>query len=59
MRYNGDVVSCHNQLRNTFFESCRQAGVCGVGQDERCIRPADVLAPNWDLGKPVAFDLTA
>ena len=64
-RYNGDVVSRHNQLRNTFFESCRQAGVggqmevgSGLGHDERRTRPADVLVPNWDLGKPAAFDLT-
>ena len=28
-RYNGDVVSRHNQLKNTLFESCRQAGVGG------------------------------
>ena len=65
-RYYRDVVSRHNQLRNTFFESCRQAGVggqmevgSGLGHDERCTRPADVLVPNWDLGKPAAFDLTA
>ena len=64
-RYNGDVVSRDNQLRNTFFESCRQAGVgrqmeagSGLGHDERRTRPADVLVPNWDLGKPAAFDLT-
>ena len=64
-RYNGDVVSRHNQLRNTFFEFCRQAGVggqmevgSGLGHDERRTRPADVLVPNWDLGKPAAFDLT-
>ena len=56
-RYNGDVMSRHNQLRNTFFESCRQAGVggqmevgSGLGHDERRTRPADVLVPNWDLG---------
>ena len=49
-RYNRDVVSRHNQLRNTFFESCRQAGVggqmeagSGLGHDERRTRPADVL----------------
>ena len=23
-----------------------------------CTRPADVLVPNWDLGKPAVFDLT-
>ena len=63
-RYNGDVVSRHNELRNTFFESCRQAGVggkmevgSGLGHNEWCTQPADVLVPNWDLGKPAAFDL--
>ena len=30
----------------------------GLGHDERRTRPADVLAPNWDLGKPAAFDFT-
>ena len=63
-KYNGDVVSRHNQLRNTFFESYRLAGVCeqmeverGLGHDERHTQPADFLVPNWDLWKPAAFDL--
>ncbi|KAL5483977.1 hypothetical protein EMCRGX_G020399 [Ephydatia muelleri] len=30
----------------------------GFGHDKRNTRPADVLAPNWSLGKPAAFDLT-
>ena len=30
----------------------------GLGHDEQRTRPADVLVPNWDLGKPAAFDLT-
>ena len=30
----------------------------GLGHDERRTRPADVLVPNWDLGKPAAFELT-
>ena len=30
----------------------------GLGHDERRTRPADVLVPNWNLGKPAAFDLT-
>ena len=34
-RYNGDVVSRHNQLRNTFFEPCRQAGVGGHASHEK------------------------
>ena len=49
----GDVVSRHNQVRNIFFETCRQGCVGGqkeVGSrlrhDERCTRPGDVLVPN-------------
>ena len=30
----------------------------GLGHDARCTRPADVLVPNWVLGKPAAFDIT-
>ena len=30
----------------------------GLGHEERRTRPADVLVPNEDLGKPAAFDLT-
>ena len=30
----------------------------GLGNDERCTQPDNVLVPNWDLGKPAAFDLT-
>eukprot|EP00731_Ephydatia_muelleri_P004035 Em0002g211a len=64
-RHNGDVVSRHNRVRDVFFESCRQAGVggqmevgSGLGHDARRTRPADVLVPNWVLGKPAAFDIT-
>ena len=59
------TCSFHDQLRNTFSETCRQASVggqmevgSGLGHDEQCTRSADVLVPNWDLGKPAAFDLT-
>ena len=31
----------------------------GLGHDERCTRPDNVLVPNWDLGKPAAFDTVA
>eukprot|EP00731_Ephydatia_muelleri_P015665 Em0009g89a len=31
---------------------------CGVGYTNPQSRPADVLVPNWDLGKPAAFDLS-
>ena len=30
----------------------------GLGHDGRRTRPADVLVPNWVLGKPAAFDIT-
>ena len=30
---------------------------CGAGSDSQS-PPADVLVPNWDLGKPAAFDLS-
>eukprot|EP00731_Ephydatia_muelleri_P005189 Em0002g1365a len=30
---------------------------CGAGSDSQS-RSADVLVPNWDLGKPAAFDLS-
>ena len=32
-------------------------GSC-FGHDKLNTRPADVLVPNWSLGKPAAFDLT-
>ena len=58
-----DVVTRHNRLRDVFAESCRRAGIgvqveagSGVGRDEQHTRPADVLAANWMLGKPAAFD---
>ena len=62
-KYGGDVVTCHNRLRDLFVESCQRACI-GVqvevggkyGSEERRKRPADVLATNWMLGKPAAFD---
>lgn len=30
----------------------------GWGSEKSRTRPADVLIPNWSLGKPVALDLT-
>ena len=56
------MVSRHNKL---FVECCRRANVSaqvkvgsGFGHDKHNTRPADVLVPNWSLGKPAAFDLT-
>ena len=61
----GDIVSCHNRLRDVFLESCRQACIgarvevgSGLGLDQGHTRHADVLVPDWMLGKPAAFDIT-
>ena len=29
-----------------------------LGHDQHRTRPADVLVPDWVLGKPAAFDIT-
>ena len=58
----GDVVSRHNRLRDIFNDFCHSACLApqlemsGWSRDRT--RPADVLAPNWVLGKPAAFDLS-
>ena len=59
-----NVVSCHNRIRDTLFEFCQHACLgaqleagSSLGHEVRQTCPADVLIPNWDLGKPVAFDL--
>ena len=64
-RCGGDVVTCHNHLRDTFAEFCHRAYLpvrveVGYGLSGDCIntRPADVLVQGWDRGKPAAFDIT-
>ena len=58
----GDVVSRHNRLRDIFNDFCHSACLApqlemgGWSRDRT--RPADVLVPNWVLGKPAAFDLS-
>ena len=59
-----NVVSCHNRIRDTLFEFCQRAGLgvqleagSSLGHEARQTRPADVLIPNWELGKPAAIDL--
>ena len=59
------MVIRHNRLRDVFAESCRRACISaqvevgyGFTSEERHMRPADVLAANWMMGKPAAFDFT-
>ena len=61
----GDVVSRHNKLRDTLAETCRRAHLSvkveagsNLSKDHSHTRPADILIPNWSLGKPAAFDLS-
>ena len=61
----GDVVTCHNKLRDTLAETCRRAHLSvkveagsNLTKDHSHTRPADILVPNWSLGKLAAFDLS-
>ena len=61
----GDVVLCHNSLRDVFAQFCHRARLGGqlevghgYGAESSLSRPADILVPNWMIGKPAAFDLT-
>ena len=58
------MVSRHNKLRDVLAESCRRAHL-GVQVEmgnnltnHSHTRPADLLVPNWVLGKPAALDLS-
>ena len=61
----GDVVTRHNKLRDTLAETCRRAHLSvkveagsNLSKDHSHTCPADILVPNWSLGKPAAFDLS-
>ena len=59
------MVLRHNKLRDIFSDFCQRACLgpclemgCGAGITNTQSHPADVLVPNWDLGKPAALDLS-
>ena len=61
----GDVVLRHNSLRDVFAQFCHRARLGGqlevghgYGAESSLSRLADILVPNWMIGKPAAFDLT-
>ena len=58
----GDVVSLHNRLGDIFNDFCHRACLAPQlemgGWSREHTRPADVLVPNWVLGKLAAFDLS-
>jgi hypothetical protein len=60
-----DVITRHNSLRNTLFDSCRRALLnpileqgASLGDSGSQTRPADILIPVWSLGKAGAIDVT-
>ena len=64
-KYGGDVVSRHNRIRNILVETCRRAHIgvkVEVGnnltRDHSKTRPADILLPNWFLGRTAALDVS-
>ena len=59
------LVTRHNKLGDTLAETCRRAYLSVkvkagsiLTYDHSHTRPADILVPNWFLGKPAAFDLS-
>eukprot|EP00731_Ephydatia_muelleri_P010211 Em0005g797a len=61
----GDSIFRHNSLRDAFWESCKLACIAGqieagsgLDVEGSRTRPADILLPNWEFGKPAALDFT-
>eukprot|EP00731_Ephydatia_muelleri_P014506 Em0008g226a len=61
----GDSIFRHNSLGDTFWESCKLACIAGqieagsgLDVEGSRTRPADILLPNWEFGKPAALDFT-
>ena len=64
-KYGGDVVSRHNRIRNILVETCRRAHIGvkvevgnNLSRDHSKTRPADILLPNWFLGRTAALDVS-
>ena len=64
-KFGVDVVSRHNQQRDTFVQTCRLTGASasieagsGLGHEHLHTRPADVLLPNWVCSKLATLDFT-
>ncbi|KAL5488771.1 hypothetical protein EMCRGX_G017764 [Ephydatia muelleri] len=61
----GDVVTRHNRLRDCIVEVCRRAHIgvqVEVGNNltpsHSKTRPADMLIPNWVMGRTAALDVS-
>ena len=65
-KYRGDVVTWHNMIRDILVETCRRAHIGvkvedgnNLSRDHSKTRPADVLLPNWFLGRTAALDVSS
>ena len=64
-KHSGDVVTHHNKLWDTLAEACHRTHLnvkmeagANINHDHSHSHPANILVPNWSLGKPAAFDLS-
>ena len=59
------MVSCHNRIRDILVETCLLAHIRikveagnNLSKDHSKTRPADILLPNWVLGRTAALDVS-
>ena len=59
---NGDRISRHNAIRDVVFSAAQSAALALSKEapnlvPDSSVRPADVLLPNWNRGRPAAVDV--
>ena len=59
---NGDRISRHNAIRDVVFSAAQSAALAPSKKTpnlvpDSSVRPADVLLPNWNRGRPAAVDV--
>ena len=64
-KYGGDVVTRHNMIRDILVETCHQAHIAvkvevgnNLSRDHSKTHPADILLPNWFLGRTAALEVS-
>ena len=59
---NGDRISRHNAIRDVVFNAAQSAALAPSKEapnlvPDSSVRPADILLPNWNRGRPAAVDV--
>ena len=64
-KYGGDVVSRHNRIRDMLVETCHRLHIGvkveagnNLSREHSKTHPADILLPNWFLGRTAALDVS-